>query len=164
MRYSSPCFDPMFFANLSTGDGDYESAYWITTMGCTDQHQICLDANATECTPLLGSLQVSEWLFASGRMTPGQTAVLDRLFQTLQLSTIQQSVLGRGSNALRATSSAIYQLGTWEQYGSLPATQWTTEVSSWFAVQLATLQRSMVVWVSESIAPYSGGVRFSTLR
>jgi len=163
MRYSIPCNDPFFQANetVNDGTGDFESYYWATAMGCTDQHQICLDANSPgTCSPQLGSVQLSGWILnPSLTMTSTQSAIASQLESILALSTLQQSVLGRGYDALRAASTSIYQLGTWQQYGGLPDDQWIIEVNSWFAVQMANLQRSMVAWVSGTSVPYSGGAR-----
>jgi len=162
MRYSEPCNDPFFLANstVADGSGDSESFDYATVMGCTDQHEICLDSDGKSCSQALGSVQLIDWIdHPSLTMTSAQTAIAAQLSSILALSTLQQSVLGRGYNALRAASTSIYQLGTWEQYGSLPEDQWTIEVNSWFAVQMANLQRSMVAWVSGTSTPYSGGNR-----
>jgi type II secretory pathway pseudopilin PulG len=150
----------MFLANISDTYGDFQSYYAVTVMGCIDQHQLCSDSNGSSCTPLLGSQEVSDWFSSHVEgLSLTQKAIVERLRSILSLSTLQQSVLGRGYNALQATSSAIYQLGTWEQYNNLPSDQWTIEVSSWFAVQMASLQRSMVQWVSGSSTAESHGSR-----
>jgi hypothetical protein len=151
MDYDSPCLDPWFSATQKlTAPGVapyYEADQWSSTLGCLDQHQICLDpSRAGTCTVFNGSLTLPLQLEGMD-LSDTQIAIYTRLDTALQFSSLFNSVNGRGPAALLASQTVYDQFGQISQT-SLPIDQWTKEVSSWFALQMALLQRGVVEYAT----------------
>ena len=141
--------DPFFLAttptNLTIDYGTdleyYKPDRYVNVLGCTDQHQFCNPATE-ECTELSAWALVSNDLHTIG-LNDVQTNTGLRLATTLQFLTTYASVNSRGANALRASETLHETIQI-----ALPDNQWITEVSSWFAVSLAKLQRKTIQYAT----------------
>ena len=143
--YEGPVTDPFFVAsiphNVSAGNGVNETYYspnqGVYALACAEQHQFCNPANG-KCTPLSGAFQVATNLTGLD-LNDAQVSTLFIMQPTLTFLNTYNSVISRGSNALRASETLDqgFQI-------PLPDNQWMTEVSTWFAVLMARLQQSIV--------------------
>ena len=122
----------------------------VSTLGCTEQHQLC--PNVTKCTPLLGFWQVQQYMAEAYELTPNQNATLQRLTDSIQESIVGTVVafLALGSQPLLA----IDQTGTKQSTISLPLpdNQWQLELSYWHSIAMAHLQRIFVEYGTGQIA------------
>jgi hypothetical protein len=147
--FESPVNDPVFAAHVpithpGSGGGNvtwYLADFWVSVIGCTDQHQVC-NPNNGRCTPLTGSTLVQPATSALD-LSPQQTSIMKDMTDPGVFTNIYEAVFSRGQGSLRAkeTVSDLVQ-------APLPDTQWMIEVSSWFALGLARLQRTVVEYAT----------------
>jgi hypothetical protein len=153
ISYTYPNTDPMFgatsFQNLSTPDNPlilYNPDILLTSIGCTDQYQIC---NPVEpgpngepiwCTSLSGIGPVNNETDKIG-LNGYQLATAYTVITAMdEASSIYDAIEGRGSAALKAQNTVFDKI----QQAALPNNQWQIEVDGWFAVSLAGLQQALV--------------------
>ena len=153
VQYEAPSLDPFYAAstplNLTADDGKNVTFYLpnqnqrITALACTDQHQYCNPTNK-QCTTLnsLNLTHTSLYSNAIG-LNDAQMTTLRQIDFIAHFLTTYNSVASRGDNALRASETVDGLI----QY-ALPANQWMTEVSSWFAVSMAKLQQKVIQYAT----------------
>jgi hypothetical protein len=157
-RYAEPVDDPWFSAHrLHLADSrtaiartTYARDRPVSTLGCTEQHQVC--TNAGECTPLLGFNQVQAFMDAKFNFTANQNVTLNRIMNAVQRSTMREVVAGLavGSTpllAINATASASTTLSL-----GLPPNQWQLEAEYWHSVAMSQLQRKFVEYGTGQMA------------
>lgn len=145
-NYLEPVDDPWFAAHqpfvFSTSAGNTVVTYTrdkpITTVGCTEQHQLC---NTHTCTPLLGFEQVQDHITAHLSLTPKQNVTYNQLSWNIACSGLDQiaSSLALGSTPLLATQKR--QNGRHTTSVPLPDYQWKLELANWESITRAHLQR-----------------------
>ncbi|KAE9377655.1 hypothetical protein N431DRAFT_302583, partial [Stipitochalara longipes BDJ] len=166
-----PNSDPIFSANRAlntnkTLDGKeiviYTADLAVTTIGCIDQYQICnpnlsgLAGEPVLCTPLGPAYS----LFAEAEridLNLYQLATLETIDLAFRYSSMFNSVNGRGSSALQAQNTVLTLIQSYQQQAQLPNNQWQIELSSWFAVSLATVQQYLVEKASGPIDVLEAG-------
>ena len=145
--------DPMFgatlFQNLSTPGYEftwYNSDFLVTSIGCTDQYQICNpvkpgpDGEPIWCTSLTGIGPVTNETDEIG-LNGYQSATASAILVAMEgASSISNAVDGRGLAALKAQSTVLNKI----QQAALPNNQWQIEVDGWFVISLAGLQQALV--------------------
>ena len=149
-RYVAPIDDPWFSAHqlrvVNSRAALARSAYTrdrpVSTLGCTEQHQIC--TNDGICTPLLGFDQVQNFVDSNFNLRPHQNVTLDRIMRVVADSVISQIVQGLAVSstpmlAMNSRATAITTLSL-----PLPSNQWQLEVEYWHSVAMAQLQRKFV--------------------
>lgn len=148
LRFEQPSYDPVFRATEELGDttrqGEavhwWDPNYYVSVVGCVDQHAMCNPDRGGICTPLGGS---SDFLNASQNaqygFTPNQQAVVLRIANQAVFTSIFQALTGRGASALRAQET----VNGLDQF-PLSDTHWMVEVTSWFTTGLAHLQRGVL--------------------
>ena len=156
--YAYPNSDPIFSANYAvdlnyTSFGKERFAYLadkvLTAIGCIDQYQICNpsipgpNGEPMRCTPLVGWYSIPSETDKIG-LNLYQLATAETVSFAFGESSMFNSVSGRGPSALQAESTMITTYSAYQQEGQLPNNQWQIEVSSWFNVSLAALQRYVV--------------------
>lgn len=149
-RYVAPIDDPWFSAHqlyLSNSRAALaRSAYTrdrpISTLGCTEQHQIC--TNHGNCTPLLGFDQVQDFIDSNFNLTPHQNVTLDRIMRAVADSIMSQIVQGLAvsSTPMLAMNSTATEITTLSL--PLPSNQWHLELEYWHSVAMAQFQRKFV--------------------
>lgn len=155
VTYEAPVADPFFAAStpitVPNGDGGNDTYYWsnqeVYALACTEQHQVCNPTNE-KCTPLSGTFQVIPNLPGLDLNDAQESTVLTMAL-TISFINTYNSVISRGSNALRASETLDqgFQI-------PLPNNQWMTEVSTWFAVSMAKLQQRTVQYaIGSSYVP-----------
>lgn len=147
---TDPMYGATLFQNLSSTQlwfGVFEPNFLVTTIGCTDQYQICNpakkspDGDSAWCTSLTGFIPVKNEAAEIG-LNSYQSATADIILDpiTVVAGSINAAIQGRGAAALQAQNT-VYD--KFQQY-PLPNNQWRIEVNSWFAVSLASFQESLV--------------------
>jgi hypothetical protein len=158
VQYTYPNSDPIFSANIRVNLNKeldnkelvvYLADISITVLACTDQYQICNpsltgpDGKSMLCTPLGPTYS----LFDEAEkidLNSYQIATVATIQNAMLASSMSNSVNGRGSSALKAQSTVFTETNSYVQVAQLPNNQWQIELSSWFAVSLATLQQYLV--------------------
>ncbi|KAF2727228.1 hypothetical protein EJ04DRAFT_595491 [Polyplosphaeria fusca] len=113
----------------------YESDYYVNPLGCVDQHQSC-NPVSHRCTKLDSYYAAVVAAQKDLQLNQFQYVTVSVISLDLYLSTISQSIGGRGSAALEAQQ---HQDGLIS--GPLPNTQWQKEVQYWFSTGLTKLQK-----------------------
>lgn len=163
IKYTYPTNDPFFSANFRVDLGTFSGvdlSYYsadehVNVMACQDQYQYCsVNLAENQCTPLTGYQQaytytaVNETSSSSLKFNALQSAVASRIILTSRTLSMYHSIGGRGASALLASETVQDQ----NQLSELPPTQWQREISAWYAVSLAKLQRSAVEYAASSTA------------
>jgi hypothetical protein len=139
----------------------------VTTVGCTEQHQICTggksssSSSPSHCTPMLGWLQLDD--DANGvvalNLTSTQYSTYRRVFQAAEESIfpfILQELAQRDPPLLaRRQIQGIVGLG-------LPDNQWQLETAYWHAIAMAHLQRTVVAYGTGEFAANTAYINVST--
>ncbi|KAI9741904.1 MAG: hypothetical protein M1834_000293 [Cirrosporium novae-zelandiae] len=151
VRFSQPVYDPVFQATSLGGSyissqgqniSWYTADYWVSVLGCVDQHQYC-NPNNGNCGPLAGYNPAWQAAVKTIGISTVQQGITDRVaLQSAYLNTYH-TVNGRDGAALRATET----LNGLDQ-GPLPINQWQIEVSSWFNAAMARLQQGIVEYAA----------------
>jgi hypothetical protein len=149
-EYTSPIDDPWFSAHRvrlanaksAIARTTYVRDEPISTLACTEQHQICTTQD--KCTPLLGFNQAQVFIDSNFNLTEKESATLNRIMRAATDSSISQVVegLALSMNSLLALNEAATETTTLSQ--SLPPNQWELEVTYWHSVAMAQLQRMFV--------------------
>ena len=114
---------------------------YVNVMACTGEHQYC-NPTDSQCTPLAGASQPFESINTTS-MNAIQTTTAMLIGLSTGQTSLSNSVGGRGAPALRALET-VNDLSQ----APLSPNQWQIEVSSWFATELAKLQRSIVEYAT----------------
>jgi hypothetical protein len=139
----------------------------LTTVGCTEQHQICTAGNSSSssspghCTPMLGWLQLA--YDANGvetlNFTSHQYTTYRRVFQAAIESIfpyVLQNLAQRDPPLLaRRQIQGIVGLG-------LPDNQWQLETEYWHSIAMAHLQRAVVAYGTGEFAANTAYINVST--
>jgi hypothetical protein len=157
-RYADPVDDPWFSAhqlhransNAAIARTTYSRDRPISTLGCTEQHQVCTSVG--KCTPLLGFNQVQVFMGAKFNFTANQNATLNRILNVVNRSKMREVVasLAVGSTpmlAINATASKSTTLSL-----ALPPNQWQHEAEYWHSVAMSQFQRKFVEYGTGQIA------------
>ncbi|KAF1969458.1 hypothetical protein BU23DRAFT_601556 [Bimuria novae-zelandiae CBS 107.79] len=158
IRYYGKVEDPIFSANIdlfSVPDAGqnvtlYSSDYFVNPFACVDQHQFCNPTNG-KCTKLDAYTAAVTAAQNDLEYSPMQYGTVSTLALELYLSTISQSIGGRGSSALRAQ-----ELVTGLLSGPLPKDQWKKEVEYWFTTGLSKMQKYFVDYASGPSNVFNG--------
>jgi hypothetical protein len=164
--YETPINDIWFAAHHeahllqpSTGVDDtvYTRDLPVTTLGCTEQHQICTggassNSAARTCTPLMGMYQIQTDTggVTSLNFTDRQNSTFVRVFQSAEdstLSTILSRLIQRDMPLL-ARKQVILVVSS-----NLPDTQWEKEAEYFFSIGMAHLQRNVVNYGTGQMSP-----------
>jgi hypothetical protein len=156
--YTEPVEDPWFSAHtVYHRDSPYpiiRTTYAfdrpISSLACTEQHQICTDSG--HCSKMLGLNQISESVAGDLKLGPKQNQILNRLIYAAGGSNFNWIVwyISTTSNpllALNATATGYTTISL-----VLPDTQWQAEVASWHMLAMAHLQRLMVEYGTGQMA------------
>ena len=164
--YEAPVSDPWFSAHqpsiiFQSGDASINSTIYsrdlpVTTIGCTEQHQICTGraSNSTpgRCTPMMGSYQIQSDNAGiySLNFTDRQNSTYVRIFQAVLDSTMENylSRLIQRDMPLLARRKVILVVGS-----SLPDNQWQLETAYWHSIAMAHLQRDVVNYGTGQMSP-----------
>ncbi|KAI9813762.1 MAG: hypothetical protein M1827_003552 [Pycnora praestabilis] len=154
ISYQMPCDDPFFSAHSEQSyelDGVnvtyWDSDYYINILGCVDQSQFCnpalpgLNGEESRCTPLTAFNVANDAVSSNTDLgfNDVQKLTASRIGLSLNFISTYNSVNARGSSALQAMETVYAQ-----NQAPLPNDQWTIEVTSWFAVGMAKLQKAAV--------------------
>lgn len=157
-RYIGPVDDPWFSAHqvqltnsrAAIAAKTYVRDRPITTVGCTEQHQVC--TTGRKCTSLLGFDQVQDSVMSKFNLTTNQNVTLDRIMRAVTASSMREVIEGlKISNApmlainLTATASSTLSLVP-------PPHQWELEADYWYSIAMAQLQRTIVEYGTGQIA------------
>ena len=155
--YVKPIDDPWFSAHqpfhLNTSVPLLKTTYArdspISTLGCTEQHQLC---TVEQCTPLLGFGQVQDYIEAKMNPNPVQNITLDRLMAAVGDASLGQitNILAYINDPVLAIDQRISESHTISL--PLPNDQWKKEAEYWQVVSLAQLQRTIVEYGTGQIA------------
>ncbi|KAF2438967.1 hypothetical protein P171DRAFT_436343 [Karstenula rhodostoma CBS 690.94] len=158
IRYYGMVEDPIFQATgelysiLDAGQNItlYTSDYYVNPLACIDQHQFCNPSNG-KCTKLDAYGPAVVAAQQDLEYNPMQYGTVSTLSLELYLSTISQSIGGRGSSALRAQEvvSGLFS-------GPLPKDQWKKEVEYWFTTGLSKVQKYFVDYASGPSNVFNG--------
>ncbi len=149
--YSEPVSDPWFSAKQAVNETNafclqekmtlYTRDQPLTTIGCTQQWQIC-SADSTEddrCTPLQ-ALSQAQASVSDLHLTPNQLATVTRIFKAATgasfyyvINALAQST----SSPLKARNLISNTIGL-----PLPDNQWQAETKYWIEIILAYLQQT----------------------
>jgi hypothetical protein len=153
VSYIHPNTDPLFGAesayNFTYGSDngvvtEYDPNFLVTSLGCTDQYQICNPAQFdSDGNPLCTQLQEINGLPQGAlqiNLNEYQVATVETVVFALRASNMFNSVNGRGSSALKAQNTVF----TLTQVANLTNTQWQIEVDGWFAISLASIQQYLL--------------------
>lgn len=139
----------------------------VSTLGCSEQHQICITANASSssspetCTSMVGSRQI--WGSPNGIKTMNlnarQYTTYLRVFQAAVESLfpfVLKQLAQRDPPLLaRRQIQGIVGLG-------LPDNQWQLEIDYWHAIAMAHLQRTVVAYGTGEFAASTAYINIST--
>ncbi|KAJ4355598.1 uncharacterized protein N0V89_003618 [Didymosphaeria variabile] len=158
IRYYGLVEDPIFqatgelFSIIDAGQNVtlYTSDYFVNPLACIDQHQFCNPSNG-KCTKLDAYTPAVLAAQKDLEYNPMQYGTISTLSLELYLSTISQSIGGRGSSALRAQEvvSGLFS-------GPLPKDQWKKEVEYWFTTGLSKVQKYFVDYASGPSNVFNG--------
>ncbi|KAI1624681.1 hypothetical protein EDD37DRAFT_627721 [Exophiala viscosa] len=159
--YLGPIDDPWFSAHqahnfpnpLSFFEQRYACDAAISALGCTEQHQFCTSNNT--CTGYLGFDQVQNVNNFNAVLTPKQNATFDRIIRAVAASTVSHLVenLALTTTPMLASSVTVTGLSGAVVSQTLPDNQWETELTFWYSIAMAQLQRTVVEWATGQIAP-----------
>jgi hypothetical protein len=156
--YTAPVNDPWFSAHqLQVSNSKakiatvrYEFDRPISSLGCTEQHQLCVDSG--NCSDLLGFDQVRDNIASIFTLTAKQNVTLDRVLRAvtssgmnLILSQIKEQPDGLLALNRTATEDTTLSL-------PLPDNQWQFELERWQTIAMTQLQRTMVEYATGQIA------------
>lgn len=156
IEYPEACHDAWFNATSFDANPGYEvffASNYVNALACVDQHEICLDAGAVNCTAPSPALRLNETLHAAYNISEVQKGVMDRISGYLSTAMLAFSVYSRGAAALQASTTVSLTGGVWQQK-NLPDNQWTVEVRGWFDTQLAMLQQYFVLYAAPPLVEY----------
>jgi hypothetical protein len=162
--YEKPINDPWFAAHnpseLVSYAGVTYKAYMrdipVTTLGCTEQHQICTggasNSTARKCTPLMGMYQIQTDAggVTSLNFTDRQNSTYVRVFQSVGdsiLSALLSRLIQRDMPLL-ARKQVILIVSSY-----LPDNQWEMEAEYFFSIGMAHLQRGVVNYGTGQMSP-----------
>ena len=114
----------------------------ITTIGCTEQYQICTAPGS--CTRLLGYDQVQQSISANLSLTPKQNVTLNQLLWSAVSADIFQIVNGLAASTTPLLATQKRQNGYHTTSVQLPSDQWKLELANWMSICMAHLQRVTV--------------------
>lgn len=125
----------------------------ISTLGCTEQHQFCNEADS--CTELLGFDQVQNNNSFNIGLSPLQNATFDRMLRAVVISTLRDPLeyLALTTTPMLASKSIASGRSGAVVSQALPEDQWKNELQYWHSISMAHLQRTMVQWATGGIAP-----------
>jgi hypothetical protein len=123
----------------------------ISTIGCTEQHQLCTDPE--HCTDLLGFDQVQQAITKKLSLSPNQKVTVDRVLHAAIASGLFfiVQVLAFTSTpllALSQTATGIHTLSL-----PIPVYQWQLELEAWHQTAMAHFQRVIIEYATGQIAP-----------
>lgn len=158
--YIDPVLDPWFSAQESIVDpnsfciGDNRTVYGrekaITTMGCTQQWQLCntdspkSDADE-QCTAFMGLTQLQSYLMTPAQdvhFNPRQVASANRILNSAVSSSFYYVI-----NALASSSGQLSEAASQmaSNFGPAPPVdQWQTETKNWMRILLGILQQTSI--------------------
>lgn len=160
--YTSPVSDPWFAAQQPYNETDaycqeadilYGRNKPLTTIGCTQQYQICNNddpskdgSSAKQCTPLLSWDQtwnmVLESTSSGVAFSPGQLASAQRTLSAAQLSTFYWAVTSLSQSTTPPLKARMEMSNTVAL--PLPSDQWQTETKYWMQIILAYMQQTSI--------------------
>jgi hypothetical protein len=162
--YEKPIDDIWFAAHrprplqssVNVTDTVYTRDLPVTTLGCTEQHQICTGgaSNSTvrKCTPLMGmyQIQTDPGGVTSLNFTDRQNSTYIRVFQSVEDSTLSVllSRLIQRDMPLLARKQVILVVSSF-----LPDNQWEMEAEYFFSIGMAHLQRDVVNYGTGQMSP-----------
>ena len=143
VHYEEIVTDPLYGATIPYSlphANYYTSDSAVTVPACTDQFQFCTP-NTGECTELTGMIAFGEDdQLDQLDLNSYQSATASHIVALLPSLMVWASVQSRGVGALQASETLH---GNSIQIG-LPSNQWMKEVSTWYGVSMALLQRKVV--------------------
>ncbi|KAK4941091.1 hypothetical protein LTR10_018891 [Elasticomyces elasticus] len=161
MYLDSPVDDPWFSAHeeqvfdtqLPFLNQRYARDKAISTLACTEQHQFCT-SNGT-CTGFLGFDQVQNVERFNNALSPHQNATFDRMLRAVTASSIWNVVFQLAiTTAPMMASSETFSGSSGDVVSqALPPDQWERELTYWFSIAMAQLQRTVVQWATGQIVP-----------
>ena len=145
IQFQQPCEDPIFTAhdisNRQLPSGQTVTSvftdHYAGTIACAEQHQFC-NPNNKKCTDLAGYSDASLQIYDRLDTNNMQGSVGLRIGSSLSVTSVFNTISGRGASALQAQNSVSVL-----SQGPLPNNQWEIESSSWFAAGLARLQQEV---------------------
>src|SRR5205814_1910981 len=122
----------------------------ISTLGCTEQHQVCTVVG--KCTPLLGFDQIEVSMDPNFNFTTNQIATINRILKVVNRSKMKDVVknLAMSSTPILAINATVSKSATLSL--ALPPNQWQYEAEYWHSVSMAQLQRKFVEYGTGQIA------------
>lgn len=157
IKYIYPNNDPFFSANYYVDLGSYAGVNlsyfsadeYVNVMACQDQYQYCNGGDKNKCTPLTGYQQAYAAINSTKvGLNMIQESIATRIILNSRTLSTYHSIGGRGAQALRVSETVQDR----NQMARVPDNQWQVEVSSWFAVSMARLQRSAVEFAAPSLS------------
>jgi hypothetical protein len=162
--YEKPINDVWFAAHrprillsgVNVTDTVYTRDLPVTTLGCTEQHQICTggasNSTARKCTPLMGMYQIQTDAggVTSLNFTDRQNSTYVRVFQAAsdsKLSVLLSRLIQRDMPLL-ARRQVILVVSSF-----LPDNQWEMEAEYFFSIGMAHLQRDVVNYGTGQMSP-----------
>jgi hypothetical protein len=163
--YENPINDIWFAAHqeaylLQPGTNVNDTVYTrdlpVTTLGCTEQHQICTggasNSTARKCTPLMGlyQIQTDAGGVPSLSFTDRQNSTYMRVFQSAgdSILSVVLSRLIQRDMPLLARKQVILVVSSF-----LPDNQWEKEAEYFFSIGMAHLQRDVVNYGTGQVSP-----------
>ena len=163
--YEKPINDIWFAAHqeahllepgTSVNDTVYTRDLPVTTLGCTEQHQICTggasNSTARKCTPLMGlyQIQTDAGGVTSLGFTDRQNSTYMRVFQSVgdSILNVLLSRLIQRDMPLLARRQVILVVSSF-----LPDNQWEKEAEYFFSIGMAHLQRDVVNYGTGQMSP-----------
>jgi hypothetical protein len=169
--YEVPINDPWFSAHQKqtvflTDSTLNETVYFrdlpVSTIGCTEQHQICTGGGTPDhCTALLGGnqIQTDTGGVLSLNLTARQNSTYVRVMAAA-LEAQMESYLSRliqRDMPLLARRSVILLEGA-----ALPDNQWQIETEYWHSIAMAHLQRMVIEYGTGQFAPDTSDIELAT--
>ncbi|KIV87726.1 hypothetical protein PV11_03252 [Exophiala sideris] len=158
--YLGPIDDPWFSAHKEQDfphvptflEQRYARDTAISTLACTEQHQFCT-SNDT-CTGFLGYDQVQNVEPFYNALSPHQNATFDRLIRAVQASSVARLTENLALTTTPMLASSLTKTGSSGDVVSqtMPNYQWEMELTFWFSIAMAQLQRTIVQWGTGQIA------------
>ncbi|CVK99058.1 uncharacterized protein FPRN_03851 [Fusarium proliferatum] len=149
--YLGPVNDPMFLASgkskkMNLGKLTYRSDYFITSLVCLDQVQVC-NQNNRKCSSLTHNSEAFRQGETDLDLNSQQLGVLKRVISALvDSTTFQSGIAPLGSTGLLA-SELVYNNAI---SPPLPDDQWIKEVTLWFQTGLSILQEQIMLFLDIS--------------
>jgi hypothetical protein len=157
-KYTGPVEDPWFSAHtLSLVDNplplvakQYARDRPISTLGCTEQYQMCTGDG--KCTPLLGLNQVQE-SFLKFDLSANQVVTFDRLMKANAVSSVSWIVQNLAFSTMPLLAINVSATQTHTLSLPVPDNQWQIEVGYWHSVAMSQLQRTLTEYGTGQISP-----------